>query len=120
VINLGKWPDAPALDGRRLGLEPLRIEHAREMAALLDDPDLHAFIGGEPASLRELQERYRRQVQGRSADGCQRWLNWVLRRLDNGCAVGTVQATVAGEAGDLTAEVAWVVASARQGQGYAR
>jgi len=73
---------AGRLSGPRLDLEPLRVEHAREMAALLDDPGLHAFIGGQPASLRELQERYRRQVTGSSPDGLQRWLNWVLRRRE--------------------------------------
>ncbi len=68
----------------------------------------------------ELQQRYRRQIVGRSPDGCQRWFNWVVRRREDGSAVGTVQATVAEESGDLTAEVAWVVVTAYQGRGYAR
>jgi RimJ/RimL family protein N-acetyltransferase len=113
-------PDAPTLLGPRVRLEPLRVEHAREMAPLLDDPQLHAFIGGRPAGLAELEERYRRQAAGRSADGTQRWLNWVVRRLDDEGAVGTVQATVADEAGALTAAVAWVIATPYQGRGYAR
>ncbi len=46
------------------------------------------------------------------------WLNWVVRRLDDGRAVGTVQATVAKEGIDLVAEVAWV--TDYQGRGYAR
>jgi RimJ/RimL family protein N-acetyltransferase len=75
---------------------------------------------GRPASPAELQQRYRRQAAGRSADGVQRWLNWIVRRLDDGRAIGTVQATVADEAGDLTAAVAWVVATPYQGLGYAR
>jgi RimJ/RimL family protein N-acetyltransferase len=113
--NLGDWPDAPALLGRQMRLEPLRAEHAQEMAPLLDDPDLHVFIGGRPASPAELQQRYRRQAAGRSADGVQRWLNWIVRRLEDGRAIGTVQATVADEAGDLTAAVAWVVATPIRG-----
>jgi RimJ/RimL family protein N-acetyltransferase len=113
-------PEAPALQGRRIRLEPLRVEHAEEMAPLLDDPCLHAFIGGRPAGLAELRERYRRQVAGHSPDGTQRWFNWIVRRLDDGRAVGTVQATVMLEAGLLTAEVAWVVAAAHQGHGYAQ
>jgi RimJ/RimL family protein N-acetyltransferase len=120
MADLGDWPDAPALLGQQIRLEPLHPEHAQEMAALLDDPDLHVFIGGRPASLAELQQRYRRQAVGRSTDGAQRWLNWIVRRLDDGRAMGTVQATVADEAGDLTAEVAWVVATPYQGRGYAR
>lgn len=90
------------------------------MAPLLDDPGLHVFIGGEPASLSELRERYGRQAAGRSRDGSQRWLNWVVRRREDGQAVGTVQATVTQEEDGLAAEVAWVVATPHQGHGYAR
>jgi RimJ/RimL family protein N-acetyltransferase len=103
-------------------LEPLSVEHAQEMAPLLDDPGLHTFIGGRPATLLQLQEQYRRQVVGRSPDGAQRWLNWVVRRREDGCAIGTVQATVTEHVaveGGPAAEVAWVVATAHQGQGYA-
>jgi RimJ/RimL family protein N-acetyltransferase len=121
MTGRGDWqPDAPTLLGLRVSLEPLRAEHAREMAPLLDDPDLHVFIGGRPAGVAELQERYRRQAAGHSPDGAERWLNWVVRRRDDGRAVGTVQATVADEAGELTAAVAWVVATPYQGRGYAR
>ncbi len=120
MLDLGEWPDARVLQGRRVQLEPLQVEHAQEMAPLLDDPELHLFMGGEPAGLVELQQRYRRQIVGRSPDGSQRWFNWVVRRREDGHAVGTVQATVAEESGDLTAEVAWVVVTAYQGRGYAR
>jgi len=120
VTELGDWPAAPALDGLRLRLEPLRVEHAQEMAVLLNDHGLHGFIGGEPATARELQERYRRQVVGCSSDGLQRWCNWVVRRLDDARPVGTMQATVTHDAGLVTAEVAWVIASTHQGRGYAR
>lgn len=90
------------------------------MAPLLDDLGLHIFIGGSPASLQELQDRYRRQTVGRSCDRSQRWLNWVTRRRQDGEAVGTVQATVTLERDSFIAEVAWVVAAAHQGHGYAR
>jgi RimJ/RimL family protein N-acetyltransferase len=120
VANPDTWPEAPALEGRRIRLQPLRVEHAQEMAPLLDDPGLHAFTGGKPPNLAELRERYRRQVVGHSPDSAQRWLNWIIRRLDDGRAVGTVQATVTEEAGLLTAEVAWVIATAHQGHGYAQ
>jgi RimJ/RimL family protein N-acetyltransferase len=105
-----------SLGGPRLTLEPLRVDHADEMLALLDDAALHTFTGGEPATLAQLRDRYRRQVVGRSPDGTQRWLNWVVRRRADGQAVGTVQATVTG----AEAEVAWVVVSAYQGRGLAR
>lgn len=108
------------LAGLRLVLEPLRVEHAQEMAPLLDDAGLHVFIGGRPASRRELQEQYRSQVVGRSPNGLQCWLNWVLRRREDGRAVGTVQATVTEEQDEPVAEVAWVVAAPFQSRGYAR
>jgi RimJ/RimL family protein N-acetyltransferase len=74
------------------------------------------FIGGRPATEAERRERYTRQVAGHSSDGSEAWLNWVVRRRDGGELVGTVQATVSGS----TAELAWVVAVAHQGRGYAR
>lgn len=49
------FPVGSALAGPRLDLEPLRVEHAKEMAPLLDEPGLHVFTGGEPASLPELR-----------------------------------------------------------------
>src|SRR4051794_39935671 len=109
--NVQRFAHAVRLVGARLDLEPLQAEHAEEMAPLLDDPGLHVFIGGEPASPSELRERYRRQAAGRSRDGSQRWLNWVVRRREDGQAVGTVQATVTQEEDALAPEVAWVVAT---------
>ena len=113
-------PETPPLAGPRVDLEPLQVGHAEEMAPLLDDVGLHAFTGGAPATVAELRDRYARQVLGHSPDGSQRWLNWVLRRREDGQAVGTVQATVSDERQGLAAEVAWVVATPHQGRGYAR
>ena len=114
------FPDAPSLASERLDLEPLRAGHAEEMAPLLDDSGLHVVMGGRPASLADLRERYRRQVVGGSPDGFQRWLNWVVRRREDRRAVGTMQATVAQRGNGQTAEVAWVIALPHQGHGYAR
>jgi RimJ/RimL family protein N-acetyltransferase len=115
-VAVGAWPRAAPLQTERLELEPLRIEHAAELAALLDDPELHRFTGGRPEPLPEVTARVRRQVVGASPDGRQGWLNWVLRlRTADGAAVGTVQATLRG----AQAELAWVIGSAHQGRGYA-
>jgi RimJ/RimL family protein N-acetyltransferase len=89
------------------------------MAPVLDDPTLHTFIGGNPATLQELHVRYAQQVVGQSPDGSQRWLNWIVRRRDDGQAVGFVQATISEQAGDSTADLAWVVAASQQRRGYA-
>jgi RimJ/RimL family protein N-acetyltransferase len=113
-VAIAAWPLASPLQTKRLALEPLRIEHAPELAALLDDRGLHRFTGGRPETLAELTARVRRQVAGGSPDGRQGWLNWVLRAAD-GAALGTLQATLTG----VEAELAWVVGSAYQGRGYA-
>jgi RimJ/RimL family protein N-acetyltransferase len=101
----------------RLQLEPLRPEHASELAPVLDDPALHAFTGGAPSTEDELRERFARQSIGRSPDGAQAWLNWVARDRATREPVGTLQATV--DADGRTAELAWVIATSRQGEGLA-
>jgi RimJ/RimL family protein N-acetyltransferase len=120
VTSNENWPTTAALDSERLHLEPLTVEHADEMVAVLDDPDLHVFIGGRPATREELRARYERLVVGRSRDGHERWLNWVIRLRDDGRAVGTVQATVTEQDRTLTAEIAWVIGTGQQRQGFAR
>lgn len=119
------WPSAEPLDAPRLHLEPLRVDHAQAAAAALDDPGLHVFIGGSPASAEQLADRFRRQVLGHSQDGSQGWLNWMLRRRDTGQLVGTVQATLRRDGdsdrdGAVAAGLAWVVTTDQQGQGFAQ
>ena len=110
--------DAVEIETARLLLEPLRVEHADEMAPVLDDASLHTFTGGRPATVDELRARYARQVAG-SGDGAEGWLNWVLRQRSDGRPVGYVQATVHRRGDEQVAEVAWVIGSAHQGNGYA-
>lgn len=110
---------AQPIETARLTLEPLRVGHAEEMAAALDDPALHEFIGGEPASADELRERYAVQMVGHSSDAGEGWLNWVIRVRETGDAAGTVQATLRRTGSHLSADVAWVVGTAHQGRGIA-
>ena len=99
----------------RLVLEPLRVQHADEMVDVLADPTLYEFTGGEPPGLAELRERYQWQVRGRSPDGSEEWLNWIIRLTADGRVIGFVQATIV----DGHADVAWVVGVAWHGHGYA-
>jgi len=104
----------------RLDLEPIVVAHATELAPLLDDARLHEFTGGAPLSAAALAARYERLAARRSPGGDQLWANWVVRLRSTGAAVGTVQATLpAGGPAAGPAEVAWVVAPAAQGCGYA-
>lgn len=118
MVNVLASPDRAWWGGRvdlaRLRLDALRVADAAEMVAVLADPGLYEVIGGRPPTLDELTERYRRQVVGRSADGREIWLNWIVRV--DGAAVGYVQATVL--EGDRAA-VAWVIGHPWQGRGYA-
>jgi RimJ/RimL family protein N-acetyltransferase len=99
----------------RLELRPLRPDDADDMVAVLADEALYAVIGGRPPNPDELRERYGRQAVGHSRDGTETWHNWIMRRRDDGAAIGFVQATVV----DRTAELAWLVGVAWQGRGYA-
>lgn len=106
---------ATTLRTSRLRLDPLRPEDAVEMSAVLADPELYEFTGGEPVGPAQLEVRYRLQVAGSGRDD-EGWLNWIVRLADTGAAVGYVQATVTPAATD----VAWVIGLAWQGRGYAR
>ncbi|HEX9643979.1 MAG TPA: GNAT family N-acetyltransferase [Acidimicrobiia bacterium] len=101
-----------AIRTRRLTLTPLTVDDAAGMVAVLSDPALYTFTGGEPPTLTELKERYRYQSAGGPGPE-EVWYNWILR-LD-GDAIGFVQATVTGD----LADVAWVVGAPWQGHGYA-
>jgi RimJ/RimL family protein N-acetyltransferase len=107
-----------AITTERLRLTPLRVEDADEMAAVLDDERLHEFIGGRPATPRELRERYAQLVAG-SSNPAEMWLNWIVRRRADGRAVGTVQATLTSRDTGRIAHVAWVVGVEWQGRGFA-
>ncbi|MFC8899177.1 GNAT family N-acetyltransferase [Streptomyces cinereoruber] len=106
-----------AVRTERLDLVPLSVAHAGEMAEVLADPALHAFIGGAPLSPPELRARYGRLTAG-SPDPAVAWHNWVVRLRAEDRLTGTVQATVTD--GGRVAEVAWVVGTAWQGRGIAR
>jgi len=121
AVRLGTvdWPTAEPIETPRLTLEPLRVEHAGEMAEVLADPRLYDYIGGGPPSPAQLRTRYALVVAGHSPDRRHGWLNWIARERDTGAAVGSVQATI-GVVGDRwEAEVAWVIGTAHQGHGYA-
>ncbi|MFC6881931.1 MULTISPECIES: GNAT family N-acetyltransferase [Actinomadura] len=118
-------PIAETLETRRLLLEPLAVHHADEMADVLGDARLHAYIGGEPLSRDDLRARYEHLVAGPAPFHQESWLNWIVRRRRDGQAVGTVQATVTPAAADgpaaggPAASVAWVIGMPYQGFGFA-
>ena len=81
---------------------------------MLSDASLYEFTGGEPPDVETLRRRYEAQVTGPS-DMSERWYNWIVRLANTHAAVGFVQATVTTE----SADVAWVIGTGWQGNGYA-
>lgn len=118
-------PAAEPIATGRLTLEPLTVEHAEEMLAVLAAPELYTFIGGSPPTLPALRARYRQMVAGPPAGRQVGWLNWVIREQQDDRLAGTVQATIWPVPGDdarpafLRASVAWVVGTRWQGRGIA-
>jgi RimJ/RimL family protein N-acetyltransferase len=130
-------PIAETIRTQRLVLEPLAVHHADEMAPVLDDPRLHDYIGGEPLTRAELRARYAHLVAGPAPFHQEGWLNWIVRRVRDGQAVGYVQATVTPAAPGFTvgpasagstvtpgpprntASLAWVIGMPYQGFGFA-
>jgi RimJ/RimL family protein N-acetyltransferase len=113
------WPRACALETRRLTLEPLRVEHAEEAAALFDDAALHEFIGGEPQTSLQLRSRYAQLESEHCASGEEGWLNWTVRLRQTQAMVGAVQATLRLSDERTVAHVAWTTATFYQRRGYA-
>ena len=99
-----------------LRLEPLSADHAEAMFAPMSAPEIYRYTpGAPPASVAALRERYATLARGHSADGRQRWLNWVVRLPAGQCA-GYVQATIYAEG---TGDFAFVVAPDHWGKGVA-
>jgi len=99
-----------------LTLEPQVVAHADAMYAVLSDPALYAYEDAPPASREWLRTRFAKLESRRSGDGCELWLNWVIR-MANGELIGYVQATVRP---DGSAAIAYVLGSAYWGRGLAR
>lgn len=113
------WPAPEPITTARLLLEPLTVGHAPSMVEVLAEPSLYEYTGGEAPSLKLLEHRYVSQAVGRSDDGSQWWLNWIVITRDLGRPVGYVQATVEDDGARLVADIAWVVSPTWQGNGIA-
>ncbi len=63
------------------------------MFVVLSDPAIYEFENAPPSTEQWLSKRYERLESRGSADGTERWVNWVIR-LPSGELAGYVQATV--------------------------
>jgi hypothetical protein len=90
----------------RLVLVPLTADDTDEMAAILADERLYRFTGGEPGTVEGLRDTLGRLAENRAADTAAQ-LNWVVRRLVDGAAVGLLQASSVVVAGWLRSLGSW-------------
>jgi ribosomal-protein-alanine N-acetyltransferase len=104
------------IESATLRLEPLAVAHAAEMFGPMSAAAIYDYIPeAPPASVSSLQQRYLQLERGHSANGRERWLNWVVR-LNSGQCAGDVQVTVHAGA---TADFAFVFAPEYWGRGVA-
>lgn len=87
------------------------------MLELYGDERMYEFTGGAPPDLEALRARYQRLAEGRSSDGTELWFNWIVRVTPQPAPVGAMQATVTADGS--SADVAWEIGVAWQGQGFA-
>ena len=110
-------PDAALVaDTPRLRLVPALAENSYELFLLLNDQRLHDHIGGTPQGETEVADRLRRGSERRSADGHEVILDWIVRLVPLGEAIGEVTAVVTD---DGRAELTWVIGRRWQRHGFA-
>ena len=104
------------LETERLDLAPMVEGDSDALFALLKDPEIHVFTGGQPpANTDDVRAKIRRRESRRSPAGDELWLNWTLRLKADQSVAGYVQAGVKQGKADL----AWVVGVPFQRRGYA-
>jgi RimJ/RimL family protein N-acetyltransferase len=96
------------LETGKLRLEPQTAQHAAEMFAVLSDPAIYQYENEPPPSVEWLRERFSKLETRTSSDGCEQWLNWVIR-IPSSELIGYVQATVYSKG---RAHIAYVLSSA--------
>jgi len=105
------------IETANLRLEPLRKDHAAAVFAPLSDAQLYALMPEEPPqSLTALEKRYAFLELGKSPDGKEHWLNWIMLDGRTEEPLGTFQATVRDAA---ASDIAYIVFSAHWRRGIA-
>jgi len=77
-----------------LCIESLSIQHAERIIKYVQNPAIYSYIPGDPPSLSDLTKRIKFLAGGKSPDGSELWLNWVLVLRESNSPVGTFQATI--------------------------
>ena len=115
-------PEIPAdaslrLTTARLLLEPYRIDFAAEAYEIFRDPLLYAKVSlRPPQNFAEFQARAVRWSRRVTLEADRLSFNWLVRRRDNGRAIGQAQAFVLAGGAAL---LGWLVRREEQKQGFA-
>lgn len=108
----------PQISSPRLRGEPVEKRHALQMARVLNDDVVYRYLEQPPPSLEKLERQYEFLSGGKSPDGVEHWLTWILFSKDReGAPLGFVQATIREPE---TAHIAYVVTKANWRKGYAK
>lgn len=98
-------PRPVVLEGRHVRLEPLRMEHAEQLFAAVDDDEAWAYAGWRPRTVADVG-RYVREALDRQVIG--EHLPWLTRRLSDGAVVGTTRYGAVDRA-NRSVEIGWTV-----------
>ncbi len=102
----------------RLVFEPVTGEHAEIFFEKLSDPLIYEWISSKPPpSLEALQSSWKKRENRLSPDQTTAWLNWVIRRVDDGSYVGRIDADISKE--NVATNIGYVFFPIAWGKGYA-
>lgn len=99
-------PRPVVLEGAHVRLEPLRMEHAAELFAALDDPDAWTWVGDPMPGSVEDAGRYIRRALDMQVLG--EHIPWLTRRRPDGVAVGTTRYGAVDRA-NRSVEIGWTM-----------
>jgi len=93
------FPEKNDLNARlttaRLVLEPLAAHHADALFNLLQPESIYLWISASrPADLDRLRAQWKQKESRLSPTGKEAWLNWAVRRIDDGKYVGKCDAEI--------------------------
>lgn len=105
------------LETPRLRVVPLNVDAGHDLFPLFNDEELYRYTTRVVPTEEQLDSWIERWRERRSPDGCEVWLNWVVRIMPAGDAIGHVQATVYD---DHCAEISFLIGTDYQNRGFAR
>ena len=102
----------------RLTIEPLTALHAGSLFALMQDEAIYQWISAvPPVSLDTLAEVWLKRESRQSPKGDEAWLNWAVRRVNDGAYIGKLDAVV--DAHGVATNVGYFFFPKYWGKGYA-